>query len=649
MVRVLSILACLLILITGTAFGQGAVCQFYWVEVCPDCQEWFPLTYDCADPESLALDTTCTVLLMIDTDNSAAWGQTYTPIDEVCPIGHNGAIGEVWPTNQWPLSGGGFISPVLQFFGSVPTFQLVYLLAGKWINTVFHPGWTSQRFVINPGVSEYFVTCPTGGSFGDPCWVCYMDPGGVALEAIPEPCDSPPGQVQNVHASDDDCEFPSLILITWDNLEDETGYAVLRNDSVIAHVWMGITSYSDTVYSDGTYSVRAYNDCGSGPESLPDAGSRPILPNPPENVQASDSLCDGILITWTDMADNETGFSVGRSPQGNPFDTIFYIDEPNLESFFDSTALPDTIYTYVVAAGDACGYNASPGDVGLRWRVPAQVTGLTAVGECDRILLAWQPDSGNIDSYCVFRDDIPEAIAVLAASITQYIDSLDEAFPHEYHICALNGCGSSIASDPISARQLLLFEYAQPIPDTIYCTQEFTIDGRFCDSVDSVNIWLSFDGEPFNTYLGGFENPVVPFSMTIPDIGRQLVPARLSVAATRIGHYTESHISNYFVIDCLMDVDAANRSMPAAIALHQNYPNPFNAETSISYDLPTSAFVKLTLYDLIGREVKTLAEGVQTAGHHVVHIDANHLPSGIYFYRLEAEHFSDMKKMILLK
>jgi hypothetical protein len=89
--------------------------------------------------------------------------------------------------------------------------------------------------------------------------------------------------------------------------------------------------------------------------------------------------------------------------------------------------------------------------------------------------------------------------------------------------------------------------------------------------------------------------------------------------------------------------------IPSTFALHQNYPNPFNPSTTISYDLPVRARVKLVIYNLLGQEVATLVNGEQEPGRYNVKFDARGLPSGIYFYRLEAGKFVDVKKMILVK
>jgi len=89
--------------------------------------------------------------------------------------------------------------------------------------------------------------------------------------------------------------------------------------------------------------------------------------------------------------------------------------------------------------------------------------------------------------------------------------------------------------------------------------------------------------------------------------------------------------------------------LPTEFHLSQNYPNPFNPTTLIPFSLPESAPVTLTIYDLNGKIVKTLIAGQLNAGYHKFEIDATKFSTGIYFYRLQAGSFSDIKKMTIIK
>ena len=92
-----------------------------------------------------------------------------------------------------------------------------------------------------------------------------------------------------------------------------------------------------------------------------------------------------------------------------------------------------------------------------------------------------------------------------------------------------------------------------------------------------------------------------------------------------------------------------NKNIPEAFTLFQNYPNPFNPSTNISFSLPAKSFVSLKVYDLLGREVATLAAQEMSAGNHALQWNASKMPSGVYFYRLKAGTFTQSKKLVLLK
>lgn len=89
--------------------------------------------------------------------------------------------------------------------------------------------------------------------------------------------------------------------------------------------------------------------------------------------------------------------------------------------------------------------------------------------------------------------------------------------------------------------------------------------------------------------------------------------------------------------------------LPKEFALNQNYPNPFNPTTMIAFDLPKASEVRLSVYNVLGQEVKTLVDRAMAAGNHAIEFDADELSSGVYFYRLEAEDFRDTRKMLLVK
>lgn len=99
----------------------------------------------------------------------------------------------------------------------------------------------------------------------------------------------------------------------------------------------------------------------------------------------------------------------------------------------------------------------------------------------------------------------------------------------------------------------------------------------------------------------------------------------------------------------LTGVSNISNEIPEGFSLKQNYPNPFNPVTNINFSIPKSGFVKITVFDITGKEVAKLVNEQLSAGTYNADFNASSLSSGAYFYRLETEGFTDIKKMILVK
>jgi subtilisin-like proprotein convertase family protein len=96
-------------------------------------------------------------------------------------------------------------------------------------------------------------------------------------------------------------------------------------------------------------------------------------------------------------------------------------------------------------------------------------------------------------------------------------------------------------------------------------------------------------------------------------------------------------------------VQPVSGSIPEEFSLRQNYPNPFNPATTIEFSIPRESNAKLRVFDLLGKEVKSLVNEDLNAGVYKIELDASSLASGTYFYKLETDGFVDVKKMILVK
>ena len=104
-----------------------------------------------------------------------------------------------------------------------------------------------------------------------------------------------------------------------------------------------------------------------------------------------------------------------------------------------------------------------------------------------------------------------------------------------------------------------------------------------------------------------------------------------------------------FYYDQSVGIDEFDEILPNDFSLSQNYPNPFNAVTIIKYELPLQSHITIEIFDLLGRRVNSLQDGILPAGYHQATWNADDLPSGMYFYRIQAGEFAETRKMILLK
>jgi hypothetical protein len=132
-------------------------------------------------------------------------------------------------------------------------------------------------------------------------------------------------------------------------------------------------------------------------------------------------------------------------------------------------------------------------------------------------------------------------------------------------------------------------------------------------------------------------------------------PLQLSVTDIMGSIYPNTGPSEWYVDDYVLEQLDPNVGLghsvyaPTEFILKQNYPNPFNPSTTIKYELPKSTNVRLSMFDMLGREVSVLVNEKRDAGVHEVTFDAPGFSSGVYFYRIRAGDFVQSKKLLILK
>lgn len=202
----------------------------------------------------------------------------------------------------------------------------------------------------------------------------------------------------------------------------------------------------------------------------------------------------------------------------------------------------------------------------------------------------------------------------------------------------LNQSPHAWASFTISLNRSGIYDVSEIVPVTVNAAKQalyvLSIDGI---PVDSVYVDQNVNSGIWNTIGRSYLPANVPIELKVIDSGENTMNAVLRADAVKFALVKEISGLNTF------------NEQPKQFALFQNYPNPFNPSTTISYVLPKDEFVVLNIYDILGREIKTLVKGNQKAGVYKISFSADNLPSGIYFYKLSAGNFVQTKKMLLLK
>jgi hypothetical protein len=165
--------------------------------------------------------------------------------------------------------------------------------------------------------------------------------------------------------------------------------------------------------------------------------------------------------------------------------------------------------------------------------------------------------------------------------------------------------------------------------------------------------WTELGRFKVNTDSSGTFNPWQRLGFRAPTTS---VNGRFAIRYCVVNGGPSGANSNYIGIDALTierfivsGINPISNIIPSEYALSQNFPNPFNPTTKINFALPKSGLVTLKVYDMLGKEVSSLVNEVKNAGTYSVDFNAASLTSGIYFYKVSVNGFSEVKKMMLVK
>jgi hypothetical protein len=168
------------------------------------------------------------------------------------------------------------------------------------------------------------------------------------------------------------------------------------------------------------------------------------------------------------------------------------------------------------------------------------------------------------------------------------------------------------------------------------------------DTWQSVEIGVNLDADEGTFWFDG--TMVYTWQWTLGALGGGSALQLAAINFWSLSANDEMYIDDFGFYDLITSVEnEIDVKGPLSFSLEQNYPNPFNPTTTIRFTISDFGFTILRVYDVLGREVATLVNEDKPVGSYEVEFDATKLPSGIYFYRLQADNFVETKKMVLMK
>ncbi len=148
------------------------------------------------------------------------------------------------------------------------------------------------------------------------------------------------------------------------------------------------------------------------------------------------------------------------------------------------------------------------------------------------------------------------------------------------------------------------------------------------------------------------EGRFMPYPTDLADLNGRSARGRWILVITDLDSDKIGYLKSWEILirgSIITSATASEENLPRELMLHQNYPNPFNPDTKILFDIAEGSYVRLTIYDILGREVITLVDEYKSAGKYSVNFNARNLTSGVYFYKLYIPDKSIIKKMSLVQ
>lgn len=406
-----------------------------------------------------------------------------------------------------------------------------------------------------------------------------------------------------------------------------------------------VTDSNDTNLQSATVSITS----GFVPTtSVASPGDGLFTSGLPTTLAATFSASTGVLAITGEapVADYETalrgvGFSTAASGASSAVTRTvsFEVSDGVVSSNVETIDVNITENTTLTAPSAPVLTFDSNGNPVLTWTVGTGATGI----QVWRLVITTQRNAGTL--YKSTGTETYELVATLAGDATTYTDTnAEEGVAYEYAVTAFDATGST-AIPPSSGDTPPVSPLRTP-SDLTAVAGEGSIELSWTDNSsaeDSYSVERSTDGTTWS--VAGSSNSD---SFTDTGLADGTYSYRVMAVDATIPSSAYSNVASATVTTEVTGFESLSGT-PVEYALHQNYPNPFNPSTNIRFALPSAANVHVAVYNLIGQEIAELVSGQLSAGYHEVEWDASNVNSGIYFYKIQAGDFTEIKKMILMK
>ena len=368
--------------------------------------------------------------------------------------------------------------------------------------------------------------------------------------------------------------------------------------------------------------------------------------------------CVTIEPLGVDSINIDVWFNVDQIPQiTDPANTIIY-NRPNIGSGvfkpLSTSYLPGTNELKVSGVGYAGEFIFAYPDVPVVTTIPGLVSPLDSqlVSQNNSLDLEWSPTGFADMFYLQVSTDQNFTSTVVDDSnlttLTYTLNSLQQEQDYFWHVKSKNSQGWGDWSDTWSFTSTSAFlDLTFPNGGETWETDTALVIYWNFNTADSVNINLYKGDVFFKTIVDSFYSATGGYQWILSDSIPSGTNYKIKISSIN-GMLEDMSESDFTIVYDPSDVERTKEYVND-YRLEQNYPNPFNPTTKIEFNIPKSGFVSLKIYNILGNEITTLINEEKSAGGYRVDFDASKLPSGVYFYTLNAGSFSQTRKMLLLK